>query len=110
MIVLGLFFIFFIGRVIYRNEKWGREVERRFDPVITALDKYRNDSGEYPGSLDKLAPTYLAEIPICPFYHEQAYKKFPNETYRFLCYNGIITFFPYGRYYSSSTKSWSGLD
>jgi len=74
MIVIGLIAIFFSGWSIYRIEKRKREVYTRFGPVITALEKYRNDTGEYPDSLDKLAPTYLSEIPNCPW--RRSYRRY----------------------------------
>ncbi len=33
-------------------------------PVIAALDEYCGATGEYPGSLDTLVPTYLSEFPL----------------------------------------------
>lgn len=31
-----------------------------------ALEKYRNDNGKFPKTLDKLVPAYLDKVPTCP--------------------------------------------
>ncbi len=86
MIVIGLIAIFFSGWSIYRIEKRKREVYTRFGPVITALEQYRNDMGEYTESLDKLAPTYLSEIPDCPSRsHRKAYTTPRGREYSIIC-------------------------
>jgi hypothetical protein len=44
----------------------GVAARARAQPVLPALVKYRKDRGEYPSSLQELAPRYLAEVPFDP--------------------------------------------
>ncbi len=77
----------------------------RFGPVITALEQYRNDRGEYPDSLSNLTPTYLSEIPNCPL--RRSYLRDPAGTYyHFHCITSVIIFFPQGVSYNSDRKTW----
>ncbi len=76
----------------------------RFGPVITALEQYRNDRGEYPDSLNNLTPTYLSEIPNCPY--RRSYRRWRDGTYWFYCITSVVIFFPQGVSYNSDTKTW----
>jgi len=40
-----------------------RQATARGGPLLHALERYREDHGVYPGSLDELQPDYLAEVP-----------------------------------------------
>jgi hypothetical protein len=44
----------------------GIEARNSARPVLAALVKYRHDRGEYPSSLQELAPRYLHEVPFNP--------------------------------------------
>jgi hypothetical protein len=44
----------------------GEKAERGYaalDPIIKALEQYRNDKGTYPELLDELVPDYIPDIP-----------------------------------------------
>ena len=43
-------------------------------PIIEALEKYRQEKGDYPKSLPELKPQYLADIPLDE--NNQSYKYF----------------------------------
>ncbi len=77
----------------------------RFGPVITALEQYRNDRGEYPDSLDNLTPTYLSDIPNCP-YRRSYWRHRDGTYYHFYCITSVIIFFPQGVSYNPDTKTW----
>jgi hypothetical protein len=36
------------------------------EPIIAALEAYKNDHGSYPEDLDQLAPDYLPVAPVAP--------------------------------------------
>ena len=44
----------------------GVEARDKAQPVLAALVKYQKDRGEYPSSLQELAPKYLPRIPFDP--------------------------------------------
>lgn len=44
----------------------GVEARNAARPVLAALVKYRKERGEYPSSLQELAPRYLPRIPFDP--------------------------------------------
>jgi hypothetical protein len=48
------------SRIIHLEEEWSKE---KAVPIINALDKYHEDKNEFPDSLKKLAPDYIASIP-----------------------------------------------
>ncbi len=81
------------------------DAKKRFGPVITALEQYRNDRGEYPDSLNNLTPTYLSEIPNCPW--RRSYRRHPDGSYyHFSCVTSFFLVYPLGVSYSSYTKRW----
>lgn len=81
--------------------------EKRSEMVISAVDQYYRDKGEYPDSLFSLVPVYLSDIPkprIAPgvFYYFGA----PNDP--FLMYADTP---PFGRLsWSFRNKEWTSLD
>jgi hypothetical protein len=44
-----------------------RLARQRATPVISAVNRYRSEHGQYPGSLDQLVPAYLPSIPHAGF-------------------------------------------
>jgi hypothetical protein len=46
---------------------WRIETDRRGVRTLIALERYRNRHGEYPDSLDALAPEFLPSLPIDPW-------------------------------------------
>ena len=70
-IVLFLFLIVFIlacSSILPTEEPpgVGEKAERGYTtcaPIITALEQYLLETGEYPGSLAELVPNYLAVVP-----------------------------------------------
>lgn len=44
----------------------GKELRAQASTVLTALVAYRKDHGDYPMSLQELAPTYLPNVPFEP--------------------------------------------
>lgn len=50
------------------------------DPIISALDQYKADKGEYPESLDELLPDYLSSVPTEvnnePIYYKKVDRSF----------------------------------
>ena len=47
----------FTGRISEEN------ITTRSRPLVTALQKYKTDTGKYPADLQQLIPTYLTSIP-----------------------------------------------
>ncbi len=85
-----------------------RLLEFRLQPVIVALEAYRDVHGSYPGAIDAVVPEYLETIPTCPnlgiFYS-------PRDE------GGITTFaltcvtFGFNKHtYSSYTGAWQDWD
>ena len=46
-----------------------RQARRRAIPVISAVNRYRSEHGQYPASLEQLVPAYLPSIPHAGFTH-----------------------------------------
>lgn len=44
-----------------------RLAQRRAAPVISAVNRYRSERAQYPGTLDQLVPVYLPSIPHAGF-------------------------------------------
>ena len=65
----------------YSSWSWGQEA--RFDACIrnlqnisVALESYATDhDGEYPSSLHRLVPAYLAAVPLCPETGDDTYSQ-----------------------------------
>lgn len=56
----------------------GSRAERGFqaaEPILQAIDRYHADTGEYPESLEALAPQYLPETPTGPEGIDFIYRK-----------------------------------
>ena len=63
-----------------RSDAFARASEHG-DTIVWALSKYRDDTGEYPGSLGKLVPVHLDQIPYTGLvgYPEFTYRKGYND-------------------------------
>ena len=77
----------------------------RFQPVINAIDSYRQSRGEYPEKLSEMIPKNLMEIPSCigggaAFYGRR------DDTYHLGC--DTFPFYTYS--YSSMQGRWRGMD
>lgn len=44
----------------------GLEMKKQSTPVLAALERYQQDHGEYPSSLQLLVPRYLKAVPFDP--------------------------------------------
>lgn len=53
------------------------QATKKAQPLIDAIEKYRDEKGQYPEKLDNLVPDYLEEIPFTGMciYPEFAYKR-----------------------------------
>ena len=43
-----------------------RLLEDRLQPIIVALEAYRDVNGSYPSGIDALVPDYMESVPTCP--------------------------------------------
>jgi hypothetical protein len=85
-----------------------RLLEFRLQPVIVALEAYRDVNGSYPGAIDTLVPEYLDILPTCP---NVGILYFPRDE------GGITTFaltcvtFGFNKHtYNSATGAWQDWD
>ena len=85
-----------------------RLLEDRLQPIIIALEAYRDANGSYPGAIDALIPEYIESIPTCPnlgiayFTREEA----GTTTFVLTC----VTFGFNKHTYFSATGSWKDWD
>jgi len=80
-------------------------VETRGLQMISALAKYKRESGAYPDSLDKLVPKHVGAISSCPDGTPMRYLATAGE-YTLTCPNVVLTYKPYS--YDSRLRNWSG--
>ena len=78
-------------------------VETRGLRMITALSKYRQETGAYPEDLDKLVPQFAPSISSCPAGGAMEYRLAGGE-YELRCDKVVFKMQPY--HYSSRTRSW----
>ena len=62
----------------YSEQEQITENETRAQPLILALESYRDAYGSYPDSLEQLTPTFITEIPVTVY--DEPYS-FVNYTY-----------------------------
>lgn len=79
--------------------------ESRGMQIIQALSKHKLEAGNYPDSLDKLVPKFMAAQPRCPGGEAFAYS-FAGGEYTLVCPNVIYKMKPYN--YTSKTRIWQG--
>lgn len=80
-------------------------VETRGTQMISALSRYRIDTGSYPDSLDKLVPKFAPAAAACPNGGAMEYRLTGNE-YVLSCEKVVFKLQPYR--YDSRTRSWDG--
>lgn len=74
------------------------------EPVIVALELYRNDRGIYPYELDGLVPKYLPELPQTP--KKYTYSTNCREFYLIFNHHWIRQGFGWVDGYCSKTNKW----
>ncbi|MBM3345299.1 MAG: hypothetical protein FJY55_02185 [Betaproteobacteria bacterium] len=79
--------------------------ETRGMSMVQALSKFKGEGGNYPDSLDKLAPKFVPAVSKCPGGEVMAHKLSGAE-YTLSCPNVVFTMKPYT--YDSKTKAWGG--
>jgi len=80
-------------------------VETRGLQMVSALAKYKRESGVYPDALDKLVPKYVVGVSQCPNGTPMSYAVSAGE-YTLTCPNVVFKYKPYS--YDSRLKNWSG--
>lgn len=80
-------------------------VETRGLQMISALTKYKQETGAYPASLDKLVPKHVAAVSKCPNGEAIGYALAGSE-YTLSCRNVVFKQKPYT--YDSRSRSWNG--
>lgn len=75
-LTLLVLFVLGVGARLWSGWVWAqhreaiREDIARVEPLLTALEMYREDYGAYPPSLAQLTPKYIDAIPAPPFEFE----------------------------------------
>jgi hypothetical protein len=85
-----------------------RLLEDRLQPIIVALEAYRDVNGSYPRALDGLVPDYMESVPTCPN-HKIVYfadKEAGTPLFALTC----VTFGFNKHTYSAATGSWKDWD
>ena len=85
------------------GEKDMLTVETRGLAMISALTKYRQESGAYPDTLDKLVPKYVPALGKCPNGEPIGYQNSPAGEYLLSCQKVRFKHKPYS--YDSRTKA-----
>jgi hypothetical protein len=80
-------------------------VETRGLQMISALTRYKQETGSYPDSLDKLVPKYAPAMSKCPNGASIGYRLAGGE-YALSCDNVVFRQKSYG--YDSRAKVWGG--
>jgi len=80
-------------------------VETRGLQMISALTRYRHDTGNYPDSLDKLVPKHAPSVSKCPNGVSIDYRLVGSE-YALSCDHIVFRQNPYR--YDSRARAWSG--
>ena len=66
LLSLGLFALLFFSAGCFDKPGEGKLAQQGFaiaDPIINALEKYKNEHGKYPQRLGELVPEYLEKDP-----------------------------------------------
>jgi hypothetical protein len=87
------------------GEKYATITESRGMQIIQALSKHRLEAGAYPDTLAKLAPKFIAAVPVCPAGEAFAYAPAGAE-YTLGCQKVAFKSKPYT--YDSRSKAWRG--
>ena len=78
-------------------------VETRGMQMVSALTKYKIETGSYPDRLDKLVPKFASAIGTCPAGGAMEYR-LTGSDYVLSCRKVVFKVQPYS--YSSRTRSW----
>ncbi len=85
-----------------------RLLEVRLQPIIVALEAYRDVNGSYPGAIDVLVPEYMESIPTCPNFGVLYFPRDEDGTTTFAL--TCVTFGINKHTYFSATGSWKDWD
>jgi hypothetical protein len=100
------FHLYGVGRrpIGTQNPLFGaRQARRRAIPVVSAVDLYRSEHGQYPPSLEQLVPTYLPSIPNAGFTRTSRHFRYNNgrpQLYFAGMFHGVFA-------YDFPTESWT---
>jgi type II secretory pathway pseudopilin PulG len=79
-------------------------VETRGMQMVSALTRYKLETGSYPDNLDKLVPKFTAAVGACPSGGAMEYRLTGND-YVLACEKVVFKMQPYR--YDSRSRSWS---
>ena len=91
-----------------------RDHEASFSPLIAALERHRDVTGEYPDEIGELVPEFVASLPECPvtadrtgdrYYFKRKQGHRLAGTYIIQCPVGAL-FFPALGIYESDAREW----
>ncbi len=85
-----------------------RLLEVRLEPIIVALEAYRDANGSYPGAIDALVPEYMQSMPTCPNFGVLYFPADEGGTKSFAL--TCVTFGFNKHTYNSATGSWKDWD
>jgi hypothetical protein len=80
-------------------------VETRGMQMVSALSKYKIETGTYPDTLEKLVPKFTTSVGACPSGGAMEYRVTGND-YVLACEKVLFKLQPYR--YDSRTRSWNG--
>ena len=86
MVLSSFILIFsFVSSAFLFRERVFVSLAKRSKPLISAIEQYKRDNGEYPNKLEDLVPKYLSRVPNTkiPAYPEYYYRKASLES----CFN-----------------------
>ena len=87
------------------GEKYVTMAESRGMQIIQGLSKHKLEAGTYPATIDKLAPKFIAAVPVCPAGEPFVYALSGTE-FTLTCQKVAFKTRPYT--YDSRTKAWHG--
>jgi hypothetical protein len=80
-------------------------VETRGLQMISALTRFKQETGSYPDALEKLVPKHAAAVSKCPGGEAMAYRLTGSE-FSLSCENVVFKRKPYR--YDSRSRTWEG--
>ena len=93
---------------------FAQEHETNFAPLIAAMERHRDVTGEYPDEIGELVPEFVASLPECPvtadwtgdhYYFKRKQGHRLAGTYIIQCTVGVF-FFPVLGIYESDAREW----
>jgi type II secretory pathway pseudopilin PulG len=85
------------------GEKDALVVETRGLQMISGLTRYKQETGDYPDSLDRLVPKHAPVVSTCPSGGTMEYQRTGND-YMLSCQKVVFKQQPYS--YDSRTRIW----